>query len=210
MSNHYLIDHFVSPLGDAPVIDVAEPSNGQTVTNGAFIVRVPNNVQVASPQPATLSALLTQKYAGLLARFAGFANIVYDDMLDTSGVNFATNPVGIFGDRANVAIASGQTLETVAIPLSLTPSVAVLTWEVFSYTYSDPKSGLFTRTYNELASSPSTATVSVSFNNGSTWGATTDSASISISGGDQGNQLILRFTNVTSGRLYLGSWALVY
>lgn len=207
INNHYLLDQFASPISSATVLDVAEPVNGQTVTNGAFVVRVPGYVAL-STQPSSLSSLLTEKYAGLLAHFTGFTNIVYDDMLDTGGVNFATTPAAFFGDRGAIGISPGGILETVTIPLVLTPSLAILTWELSTFTYSDPANGRLTRTYNEVPSNPSAATVTVSFNNGANYASTTDGTSIII--GNQGDDLRIRFQNVTSSRLYLNSWALIY
>lgn len=209
INNHYLLDQFASPISSATVLDVAEAANGQTVTNGAFVIRVPGFVALSS-QPSSLNSLLTEKYAGLLAHFTGFTNMVYDDMLDTSGVNFATTPASFFGDRGSIGISPNGILETVTIPLVLTPSTAILTWELFTYTYSDPANGRLTRTYNEVASTPAAATVTVSFDNGANYLPTTDSTSIIIGGGQQGDDLRIRFQNVTSNRLYLGSWALIY
>lgn len=207
---HYLIDLFSSPLNSSPVVDVSEPSNGQSLITGTFVVRVPEFVPITTPLPSTLGNLITKKYAGLLSFFAGFSNIVYDDLLDDTGIDFTASPEGTFGQRGSLGIVAGSTLQSVATPLLTTPDSAVFTWEVFTYIDSDPKAGKFSRTYNELATTGATTTAEISFNGGGTYSPVVDGAAISIPPADQGNSLVVRITNASAAKLYIGSWALIY
>lgn len=207
---HYLIDLFSSPTSSAPVVDVAEPANGQTLINGTFVVRVPEFVGIVPPLPSTLGNLLTKKYSGLLSFYAGFSNIVYDDLLDDLGVDYTASPRGTFGVRGNIGIRAGTVLQSVATPLVGTPESAVFTWEVFTYTDVDPKAGLLTRTYNQLATAAPTTSAMVSFNGGSTYTAAIDGAAITIPPADQGSSLVVQISNDSASKLYIGSWALIY
>jgi hypothetical protein len=218
MSTHFLIDAFASPVSTAPIIGVDTPQSSQTLLNGAFLVRVPNNVALISPStltpvpPTNCGDLITKKYEGLLLAFPSFANIVYDDLLDTSGVNFSASPApaGTFGQRSTIALNPGGVLTSNVQTLADTPGAFLFTWEVFTTVDTDPETSRFTRNYNELPTTGTYTTAQVSFNNGSNYIAATDSAVTSIPGADQSNQLIVQITNVTGSRLHIGSWALLY
>lgn len=213
MGQHYLIDLFGNPVATARIIDVQDPTTGTTLLNGSFIIRVPGGIQVINP--ANVTDLLNQKYQNLLANNPTFTRITFDDLLDATHVDPTSGP-GIFGQRGTISIAPGGTFVSIinggaGTPLTgATPLQALVTWEVFSVTDADPSTGLLQRTYNELTSDPSNLTCDVSFNGGITFNATTDSSVILIDVPDQGNAFIVKYTNVTQGRLYLGSWALVY
>lgn len=211
MSQFYLIDMFTSPLANSRILAVEEASS--VLLNGAFVVRVPDEVQVINP--ANLTDLLTQKYQSLLADNGGFTFVTYDDLLDASHVDPTSGP-GIFGQRGAMSIAPGGTFSSVinggaGTPLTgSAPSQALLTWEVFSVSDTDPSNGMLSRTYTEVASTPDFLSCQVSFNGGGTFTATTDSTVLSILPANQGTAFIVQFTNVTQGRLYLGSWAVLY
>jgi hypothetical protein len=213
MGQHYLIDLFGNPVANARILDVQDPENFQTLLNGAFVIRVPSGVQVINP--ANVTDLLNQKYQGLLAENATFTRVTFDDLLDASHVDPTSGP-GIFGQRGTITLQPGATFSSVinagaGTPLTgATPIQALVTWEVFSITESDPASGQYQRTYTELTSDPTQATCQVSFNGGSTFNPTTDGTVINILGPDQGTAFIIQLTNVTQGRLYIGSWAVVY
>lgn len=213
MGQHYLIDLFGNPVATARIIDVLEPENNQTILNGAFIIRVPSGVQVVNP--GNVTDLLNQKYQGLVAENPTFTRVTFDDLLDATHVDPTSGP-GIFGQRGTIQLAAGGTFTSVinagaGTPLAgSAPIQALVTWEVFSVTDADPASGLYERTYTELSSDPSQLACQVSFNGGSTFNPTTDSTVINILGPDQGTAFIIQLTNVTQGRLYIGSWAVVY
>lgn len=214
MSLLYLCNLFSNPLPTSGVIlDAIEPESLQLVLNGGFVIRVPNNVSVDNP--TNVSNLLTQKYAGLLAAHAPFANITFDDLLDASHVDPTSGP-GIFGERGTISVAPGGTFTSIinagaGTPLTGTaPSQAMVTWEVFTVTDADPASGMVARTYVELPSTPRNFTCQVSFNGGSTYIPATDSAFLYIAPANLGTAFIIQLTNVTQERLYLGSWAVMY
>jgi hypothetical protein len=210
----YLCNLFSNPIPSAGVIlDAIEPENLQLVLNGGLVIRVPNNVQVENPP--NVANLLTQKYQGLLAAHAPFANITFDDLLDASHVDATSGP-GIFGQRGTISIAPGGTFSSVinagaGTPLTgSAPAQALVTWEVFTVTDADPASGMLQRTYTELASTPSFLTCQVSFNGGSTYIPATDTSFLYIAPANMGTAFILRLTNVSQERLYVGSWAVLY
>jgi hypothetical protein len=211
MSQVFLVDLFGNLASVGPpyarILSVQEPSSLQTLLNGTFVIRVPDGVQVDNPTDYV--DLLTQKYQGLLAAYPDFLHITYDDLLDTSYVASTSGP-GIFGERGIISVAPGGTFTSTAVSLSDTPTQALVTWEVFSLTDVDPSAGLLQRTYTELASTPDLFTATVSFNGGTTSNATTDSAVVNINSPDRGNAFVIRLTNVSAQRLYLGSWAVLY
>jgi hypothetical protein len=210
MSAHYLINIADNPVATATIQDVRYPTNGQSTINGHFVVRVPDGVAVKNP--VDVSDLITKKYQGLLAAFAGFANVTYDDLLDVSGLDLAAlGTLGTFGLRNQVALQPGGSLQTVVTPLASSPTQAILTWELYEVTDLDPSASYLTRTYKELAASPSFATVQVSFDGGVTFLTATDSIVLNIPLISQGNQMIVRVTNAhATKRVRVGSWAAIY
>lgn len=210
MSVHYLMDLFTSPVTSAGILDVLDPVSNQSVMNGGFIVRVPTFAPIDVPSTPTLTNVLAAKHAAMLSYFTGYSNMKYDDMLDTSGIDLTATTTGVFGSRGCVALPPSATMQSVAISLGSTPANVVLTWEVFSIIDADPGTDRFTRKYNELSTISSFTTATVSTNNGSAYTAATDRAVTAISGPNQGNQLIVKITNASSFRLYLGGWALMY
>ena len=185
----YLINLFVgvgAPLSDARIIDVVEPVVGSgTLINGCFPVRVPNTLQIG--QPTNLGELITQKYAALLAYYAGFANIVYDDLLDDTHVSLAPPTRAFSGLRGNIVLpANNGIMYTTLYSLPWGgafpgPSQAVVTWDVGSFTIDDPKDGLLSRRYFEQSSD--LLTCEVTFNGGANWYTVSDGAMFSIPGG---------------------------
>lgn len=210
MSTHFLIDLFTNPVTSSPIIDVLEPPAGVTTINGAFVIRIPDVVPIAAPLPSVLSSLMTKKYAGLLAYYTGFGHIVFDDLLDPSGIDFTQNPLGTFGQRGSISMQTGSTLQSVATPLAIAPTAAILTWEVFTYIDLDTKTSTFSRQYNELPTTGATSTAQVSFDGGINFTSVLDSSVLSIPLGVQGSSLVVKFTNTSASKLYLGSWALIY
>jgi hypothetical protein len=219
MSSHYLIDLFAT-LNPAILAVVTEPANGQTIANGAFIVRLPDTGGLIDPGtgrpavPTDLTDLLTKKYQGILSFFAGYGNIHFDDLLDTSGINLsAPGLAGTLGERSTIALNPGATLTSNMVTLGDTPTNAILTWEVFQYLDADPSSDRLQRTYQERPTTATYTTAQVSFNNGGTYLAATDSGVFNIPPGDQGDQMIVQITNATSAppiRIQIGSWAVIY
>lgn len=209
MTAHYLIDMFGNPLSSSAIVDVREPTNGQSLANGCFIVRIPDFIQVQNP--TDLNDLLTKKYQGLLAFYAGFTHIAYDDLMDPLSLNLAyAGTGGFFGERNTIALSPGASIQSVVIPLASTPTVAVITWEVFRYLNADPKADRLQRTYWERPSTGSFTTCSVSFDGGVHFEATTDGAVHNIPLAYQGSSFIIRLTNSSSDIQHIGSWAVIY
>jgi hypothetical protein len=213
VGQHYIIDLFGNPVANARILDMEEPANDQTLLNGSFIIRVPDGVAVSNP--VSVTDLLNQKYQGLLAENAGFLYITYDDLLDPTHVDPTSGP-GYFGQRSLISLAPGATFSSMinggaGTPLTgSAPTQALATWEVFTVSDTDPSGTVFQRTYTELPSVPAYATCQVSFNGGSTFHPTTDSTIINVLSADQGTAFIIQLTNVTTGRLFISSWALIY
>lgn len=216
MSAHYLVDVFGNPLFplSVPILDSREPTAGQSLTNGAMVVRVPDYVQVI--RPADLNDLLTQKYGGLLAFYAGFGNIAYDDLIDPTHIDLTTSTRVRAGKRNTVCVAYDGYLQSMpyALPWAgpgVGPTVAIITWELFDQPSTDPATGLYQRSYQEQTASRFLA--EVSFDNGAHWNAVSDQGVFNIPVGHQGTDFIIRFHNwsPTGGsEHWLGSWAVIY
>ncbi len=209
MGAHYLVDLFNNVLASSQIIDVREPRVPQTVQNGSFIVRIPDGVAVE--EPTNLGDLITQKYNGLLASFPGFTRISRDDLLDATGLQLTASTSCLVGERASVSLLPGGHLSSVAVPLpGNPPDLAAVTWEIYSFTDADVAGSTFQRTYTEVAPSATTVTCQVSFNGGGSYLPVLDGAIFSIAPADQGASFVIQFTNNAPGRLYLGSWAVIY
>jgi len=223
MSSHYLIDLFSTiptvsppaspPYSGAPIIAVDDPANGQSLVNGTFVVKLPDSIPLVDPvtlQPSTpnnLGDLIAKKYQGLLSIFAssGYTNVTFDSLLDSSGIASITS--GGKGQKGTCYLNSGATFTSDTITLATSTSNAVFTWEIFTYIDSDPANGRYTRTYNELTTSPSYTTAQISVDGGGTYTTVTDLTPTTLVAG---SSLIVKITNVSSSKLYLGAWALVY
>lgn len=217
MSSYYLIDLHTNPLSSSRILDVAETTTlvgSSTPMNGGTIVRVPDYVGVKDPTNVT--TLLSQKYAGLLAYYAGFTYVTYDDLLDAADVDF-TEPTlkGKFGDRncivlpPDFGVIAGRFQSTVAALSGPAPSQAIITWEVYRVVLADPATDRAVLTYVEMPAS--SFTCNVTFNNGVTAYPATDGAVLNIPPIGQGTQFAIRLTNTsTTDDLYVGSWAVIY
>lgn len=211
MLAHYLLDIHSNPVTSARIVDVSYPTDGQSVLNGEFVVRIPEGVVVQDP--ADLTDLLTQKYQGLISVYTTTTRIAFDDLLDPTGIDTGASSNLILGQRGNIGLFPGSVLQS--LPATLTGAVAgqaFVAWELFEVLYDDPSDGRAIRTYSEVASSPSFATVSVSFNGGSTFIPSVSNGNVvNVLPADQGTSFIFRITNVhATKRLYLSSWSVVY
>lgn len=210
MSLHYLVDLYTTPLSSSRILDVHTPEAGASPVNGAILIRVPDGVSVVNP--LDLGDLLTKKYQGLLALYAGFPNIAYDDLLDATGINYATVSLsGTFGERGTVQMETFATLDTLPVALAGPPvTQCVVTWENYAITQTDPASGRVSRVYTDVPATPGNMTCQVSVDGGATFTTTLDGGVATIPLASQGNSLVLRFINQAAGRLGLGSWAVIY
>jgi hypothetical protein len=146
MGTHFIVDAHTTPIGDSPINDIRfSPAANTSPMNGNFVIRVDDNLAVQVENIANLNDLMTEKYAELLAAYPGFSSIIYDDMLDATGVDLATSFGVLLGDRGSCAFAPtdgtygpSPELRSVMVPLGSTPTQAIVTWELFEVTHSDP------------------------------------------------------------------------
>lgn len=218
MSKHYLLDIHQTDPTHGTIKGVEIPVSGHTYIDGTYVVSVPDDVDI--PSSVTYAgALLTAKYAGMLANSGIFTHIVYDDMLDPNGINMAASACITTGMRnvcglypASFWATPGYptpTMQMNMVTLATTPSEAMVYWEAFSYDEWDITTKAYHRRYGiELET---VFSCEVSFNNGASWIPTTHGTLLNIPPVDQGNQMIIRFTaGWGQTRYYLGSWAVLY
>lgn len=206
-SIHYLIDGETTPVTSSRILGVRFNTDTSDTTGG-FIVRVDEALSFDPAEVTTLSELLAVRASAVLEEYPGFTSSVSDDLLDTTGLDFAASTICQIGSRRTTKIYPGGQLDTVAIPLGSTPTQAVVTWEVFRIVRSNDRTGRCTFEYEDAASAE--LTVTASFNNGSTFQAVTDGGMYSIALADQGTDLVLRFENAGSETWGLASWTVVY
>jgi len=220
MSTLYLVDLFGAYPPDPPpyakVIDVHSGPN--TPMTGFVAIRVPDYIQVANPVDVT--DLITKKHLGMLAYYAGYANILFDDLLNTTSVDLtAPDTQGTFGERNNITIPGTTTAtvfqSTLTALVGAPPPQVYVTWETYSVQVADGATSRMESTYTEEPSSPANFLCEVSFDNGVHFYPTTDGALLNIPLIGQGTQFIIRLTNNTAipgpaRSLRIGSWALIY
>jgi len=205
MSTHYLIDRFNDEINAVR----SNPVDGETELGGNYIIQLPTGLSIVAP--TSLADLLTKKYAAILGAYAGFVNIVSDDLLDDTGIDIPSSGNIITGFKGAISLPlNTDRMYTNMVPLASTPTQALATWELFEFVDTDPKDAIHTRIFKEVPSSQ--AGCLVSFNNGGSYTAASDGVLFPIAGADQGNQLIFRLTSTASPdrRLYIGSWSVLY
>lgn len=206
MSNHYLIDANTNPIASSRINGVRYVTSTSPMVSN-FVIRIPTNV-VLSSEPNTLTGVTNNKHAALLAYYAGFTNITFDDMTVSPSVNAGLSSGLQVGDRVTTKVAFNGVLRTNAVALGATPAQCVLTWEAADIVNTNPEAGLLTRLYTEASAASFTA--EVSFNNGVSFNTVTDGSFFDIPVPDQGSNMILRFTNVSGLPKWLTSWALIF
>jgi len=222
MSTHYLVSHFDNQING---VVAATGVNPQTKITGNYVVRIPDDVSVKNP--TGLSNLLTKKYEGILGTYGSFTQIVYDDMLDSTGVDPSPTLGATLGEKGTVGLyhtipSLPFTPQLVTTPQAIIwggappgPAQALLTYELFSYVDTDDKDAAFIREYKELAPDVDVS-VEVSFNGGGSYVPTTDKALISVPIPARGSVVVLRFTRLTAAgpgvedRVLIGSWAVLF
>lgn len=217
MSVIYLVDTQVTPITNSRIVDVIlNPSaTGEVRVDGLTPIRIPDGVRVVDP--TSFSDLLTQKYAGILAQYPGFTNIIFDDLLDATGVQIAAPPSDMrkSGERATVGGAFNATAVDVSAFGTLTQ--CVLVYEQFFWRYVDDKNGRIARYYVE---SPPVAAhqVSVSANGGTDENLALSGDLVAFDLDEQGDSVQVEFktaigqagTNAEGRLLQVGSWAVIY
>lgn len=206
MPIHYLIDPFTN---NGDIIDVITTESGSSDSTGATVIRIPDGVAIRD-NPSNLADLLTAKYDGLLASYAGFTEIVADACMDELTLDPAGKKGALLsaGFINHCTVGQGCTLGFASIPLPFAPTQCVVTWEVYTYADVDDKTGRYQRVYQEA--DPNLYRVDVMFD-GFQSNVVTDGTVFNIPIPDQGNNLIISFaTPFPTPRLYLGSWAVIF
>lgn len=210
MSTHFLFDVNTNPVANSKLRDVRRDASSSPI-RGTFVVRVGPDLILTGNPPTDLNSLITAKYNALMAFYPTYGHIVFDEMAEGPGLDFTvtTKTKGAqIGSRGTVVLQPNGFVTTTMSALATTPATAVLTWEAYSITFDDFRDSIPTKSYVEAATSNITA--QVSFNNGGTFHTVSPGALINIALVDQGNQLLVKFTNAFTSPLCLGSWALVY
>jgi hypothetical protein len=215
MSTYYLFDMHVPNIADARIVDtVLTTSDGAEFrVDGLTPVRVPDGVHVENP--ANLADLLQQKYAGILAQYPGFANIIYDDLLDADDVVSHVGNTKL-GMRSSIA---GQFRTTDVDVSGVTAAITqcILIYEHFSWRYVIPRDGRIERYYVEEPEASHQALVSV--DGGVAQNTTTSGSLVVVDPTDQGAlvRVVLIINEVSSldvaterRVVNTGSWALIY
>ncbi len=208
MSSHYLIDAHTIPITSGDINEVRYNVT-ESPLMGTHVIRVSESMPL-SAEPSNLSSLLQSKYNAMLAFYATFSNIVFEDFTDTPGVDLANSTNVHAGIRSTTKVG-GTTgvLRTNASVLGAPTGLVVVLWEAYKVITTNPKTGRLTRLYQEMDAD--SFDVEISFNNGATWTAVTDRAIQNIAAPDQGTDLVLRFTNTSAVNSYwLGSWAVLF
>ena len=210
MSLHYLIDPFTT---NGDIVDVVTADSGQTNCTGSAVVRVPDGVAIHTA-PTNRTDLATAKYAGTLAYYAGFTNILADPCWDPSGVDLTfpfTTGLNVSSAYVNHSISTfmGLCCSTLySLAPAPNPTQCVVTWEEYSFTDTDDKTDRFQRTYVEGTGSDLTCWVS--FNDLASKNLVYNGAVFNIPVADQGTDFRVVFGNMSGHRIYLGSWSLIY
>ncbi len=213
MTTYYLMDMHVPVIANARIVDVIstpEPTSEIRV-DGLTPIKVPDGVRVVNP--TSLTNLLTQKYAGIHAMYPGFSNMVYDDLLDSSGLE-TTTPSTTYLKKSGSRGTVGGAVQTLATDPNMDVSPAVISqcivvYETYTWRYVDPNAGRFERYYIEV---PEVLhPVEVSVNGGVNFIQTTSGALVTFPF-TQGSVIQLRFSGdaVANRLLHTGSWAVIY
>lgn len=211
MSLHYKVDLFEPVILNAKILGVESTATGTSTMAGNFVVRVPDGLSVQNP--VDCSDLLTKKNAAQLAFYAGFTQIVSDDLLDTTGIDIlAVGSSGMFGSRGNILVNPSSLMQSLTVGLGSNPAQCLVTWETFVVTTTDPAAGQCSRVYQEIPSDGSNTTCEVSFDNGLSWLWAVDRQVLNIPLLNQGPNFKIRIHNVnaTPMPLNIGSWSMCF
>lgn len=209
MGLHYLFDYFDTDLASSKIDDVILTTEGISSCTGSFVVRVPFDIPVKNPED--LDDLIVKKFQGFLLHYPGFTRIAYDNLLDIDHIALSDPEVrGVFGKRNVVGIEPGAKFVSQSISLVGAPADrAFIMWEAYDYPDDNSWAMKYTRNYRELETDL-TCTCSVSFDNGAHYNTIKSRRVLSIIQTEQGTDFIIKIQNITTQRIYIGSWAVVY
>lgn len=213
MTTYYLMDMHVADVANSRIVDVIgtpEPTSEIRV-DGLTPIKVPDGVRVVNP--TSLADILTQKYAGILALYPGFSNIVFDDLLDPGGLETTTPSTTYMKKSGSRGTVGGMVQTLLTDPnMDVSPTVisqCIVVYETYTWRYVDPKNGRFERYYIE---EPEVLhTVNVSVNGGVNFTPTTSGSLVTFAL-TQGSVIQLKFSGdaVNNRLLHTGSWAVIY
>lgn len=217
MATIYLIDAHTNPIANSQINDVQfTDENDRVVLTDNFPYRIGDDISIDPPD--TLADLQASKPLAILANYPGFANAVFDDLTDATGISTANSASYNAGSRQTVALtgpgtAGSARIQTTTTALGATPTQFVLLWEAYQVIWNeDPIDGRLTREYQDGTAASLEA--EVSFNNGSSYlTGILNGASTIIPGADQGTNLIVRIqdsSNTVSTPTYINSWTLLF
>lgn len=218
MSSHFLIDLFNDNINGVVATQTLPPV---TQSTGNYIISVSDDVAVRDP--IDLADLLTKKYLGILANHGLFTQISYDAMLDATNIDFANSQEIFTGEKGCIGLypkvgAREPTLQTTAYGITWAgpgagPAQAMVNYEVFTYTDTDPWNGAYQRSYQE-ESPDLDVSLEVSFDGGLNFISAMDKSLVTIPTPSRGTQVVLKFTRTSSvsanPRIFIGSWAVLY
>lgn len=212
MSTFYLVDTHVPVITNARIVDtiLTTSPTAEIRCDGLLPIKIPEGVKINNP--TSLSDLLTQKYLGLLAQFPGFTNILFDDLLDPSGVQLTAPPTYLrkSGSRGTI----GGAFRTTAATAVSTVTQAILVYEHYTWRYVDSRDGRVERYYIEEPETNWTAGLRV--NGGSSFQTTSSGSLVTFLLADQGTAVQAQFVAsnpsayVDNRLLHTGSWAVIY
>jgi len=212
MSTFYLVDPHVPVIANARIVDtiLTRTPTAEFRCDGLLPIKVPEGVKIDNP--SSLSDLLTQKYAGILAQFPGFSNVLFDDLLDPSGVQLVAPPSRLrkSGSRGTI----GGTFRTAVSAAVATVTQAILVYEHYTWRYVDSRDGRLERYYIEQPEADFTAGLRVKA--GSTFQTTTSGSLVTFLLADQGTAVQAEFlasnpsAYVDDRLVHTGSWAVIY
>lgn len=210
MSTYYLLDPF-NNTSNLPVFDIVSNDAGQVDTTGAHAVRIPGGAPIDG-QPRDLNELSAAIRTGLLAKYAGsgFTRCLLEPCLTPDRVDLAncSQVMVASGGRSNSCIiTSGGYLQTTKFSLDLAPSSYAVVWLPYSITITDPIGGRTTRRYDDR--DPTVLTCQATFD-GKSPVTVANGVIQTVAASASAAALTLKFTSVVAGRLFLGTWAVVY
>jgi len=199
--------------------------------NGNFVVKVPPAITIDITPDMTLDELQTNKAAGILAYYPTMSSIIYEDFLDSSGVDITADPdIFMAGIGSTIAYPTGFSPHSVfllpedtvnskygrltsaqvdigSVPTS--PDV-IVSWECFQLTNTESDlDGVSRVFFNEL--DPDSITCEVTFDGGSNWEQVYDATFHQMNDLDQ--LVKIRFINnlgYSDQKVWLGSYSILH
>lgn len=199
--------------------------------NGNFIVKVPSAISIDIEPGMTLTELEDNKAAGILAYYPSFSDIIFEDFLNSYGVEVPGSPdpsifFGGIGDTAALGFSPHSTflapndgtndgvIQSTAVDLGGLPSNndIIVIWECFEITTVESSiDGVSLIYFNEIDSDSITCEVSFDDNATMNWEQVYNNTFYQVS--PTGQYVRIRFTNNLSysdKKVWLGSYSILH